>query len=609
MNGFVIKYNDIYELLWEYKEKLEGLIEKLEACESSIRFFIESETFQGESANAIKNYLNDVHITMLSSFKVTAQNLLDNIVLYKAGYYGIDSSTNFVLPEETIKEFRTKLNTGSGDTEDCAGDVYGAVSGISDISAVSQPDTNGVFKIHEQLDQELMQLISDIETQESNTVKALENSTDLLIGSLQACIGKIGTNWTDINHYETNSFYTDTDVYTLAGISQIFYQQHQDNEEVYNEIWGVEQGLRDAAEARETQGVWKTVGGGALVVTGVLCIAATGGAATPIVVAGWGIGGGTIAFGVADSIEGAQDIYYGSMGDIDSTAINQLKDVIFQGNEDAYYFAENIFAFAASAFIPISHASVAGNLTFRSGTTIVAKEGLATLAGEGASNITMKLTDNQTASMLVGMMASGVTAQGLNGIDAKFNISGNRGGKYSVLGEMSEADGIKYNNWMKVREGELNIDYVNAGKQLADKLEADGYKIIKVEDASIANADWYDMGFDKPPIAEGTNAFTVEAGNYSYSRVYLEGYNNPMSSFIIRSDYIAGLSAEEIAQKLALSKVPNKIVNVELPPTTPLEVSIVGPQPDWGTIGGDIQFAIKDVDLNPEWFTNIQDLK
>lgn len=48
MNGFVIKYNDIYNLLWEYKEKLEGLIEKLEACENSIRFFIESESFQGE---------------------------------------------------------------------------------------------------------------------------------------------------------------------------------------------------------------------------------------------------------------------------------------------------------------------------------------------------------------------------------------------------------------------------------------------------------------------------------------------------------------------------------------------------------------------------------
>lgn len=426
MEGFVIKYNDIYELLWEYKEKLEGLIAKLEACENSIRFFMESESFQGESANAIKSYLNDIHITMLSSFKVTAQNFLDNIVLYKAGYYEIDSSTNFVLPEETIEEFRKKLGTGCTDTEECAGEVYGAVSGISDIFAVSQPDTNRVFRIHEQLEQELLQFISAIETQESNTVKALENSTDLLIESLQACIGKIGTNWTDINHYESNSFYTDTDVYTLAGLSQIFYQQHQDYQEVYDQIWDQEQALKDAAEERETQGIWKTVGGGVLIVTGVLCIAATGGAATPIVVAGWGIGGGTIAFGVADSVEGAQDIYYGSMGDIDSTSINQLKDVIFQGNEEAYYFAENIFAFAASAFIPISRASVAGNLTFRSGATIVGKEGISTLAGAGVSDITMNLTDNQTASMLMGMLASGVTAHGLNGIDAKYNISGNR---------------------------------------------------------------------------------------------------------------------------------------------------------------------------------------
>ena len=174
---------------------------------------------------------------------------------------------------------------------------------------------------------------------------------------------------------------------------------------------------------------------------------------------------------------------------------------------------------------------------------------------------------------------------------------------------MSEADGIKYSNWMKVREGELHTNYVQAGKELATKLEVDGYKILKTEDATIANADWYDMGFDKPPIAEKTIAYTVEAGNHSYSRVFLEGYNNPMSTFIIRTDDIAGLNAQEIAEKLALPKVPNRVVEVELPPSTPLEVSITGPQPDWGTIGGDVQFAIKDVDLNPQWFTNIKILE
>ncbi len=346
---------------------------------------------------------------------------------------------------------------GYMDTDEYIGQVNRAVSSISDISAVSKPDTNGVLELHEQLDMELLQLISDIETQESNTVKALENSTELLIKNLQTCIAKIGTNWTDINHYESNSFYTDPDAYTLAGLSQMFYQQHQDYQEVYDQIWENEQGLKDAAEARETQGIWKSIGGGVLVVTGVLCIVATGGAATPVVVAGWGIGGGTIAFGVADSVEGAQDIYYGSMGDIDSTSINQLKDVIFQGNEDAYYMAENIFAFAASAFIPISQASVAGNLTFRSGATIVAKEGISMAVGEAASTATMKVTGNQTASMLAGMIASGVTAQGLNGIDGKFNISGwNKGGesnKYtSQFGKMSEEDAIRYDGYWKYQE-------------------------------------------------------------------------------------------------------------------------------------------------------------
>ena len=127
----------------------------------------------------------------------------------------------------------------------------------------------------------------------------------------------------------------------------------------------------------------------------------TGGAAIPIVAdVAVAVGSGTAVFGAADAIEGTQDIYYGSTGDIDSTAVNGIKDDLFQGNEDAYYLTENAFAFAASAMIPIGQASTAGNLTFKSTATIVAKEGI---------------------SMVAGMVASGVTAKGLNGIEAEAN--------------------------------------------------------------------------------------------------------------------------------------------------------------------------------------------
>ena len=82
---------------------------------------------------------------------------------------------------------------------------------------------------------------------------------------------------------------------------------------------------------------------------------------------------------------------------------------------------ENAFAFAASAMIPIGQASTAGNLTFKSTATIVAKEGISMEAGAGAQKITTDVTGNDTAGMVAGMVASGVTAKGLNGIEAEAN--------------------------------------------------------------------------------------------------------------------------------------------------------------------------------------------
>ena len=75
----------------------------------------------------------------------------------------------------------------------------------------------------------------------------------------------------------------------------------------------------------------------------------------------------------------------------------------------------------ASAMIPIGQASTAGNLTFKSTATIVAKEGISMGAGAGAQKITTDVTGNDTAGMVAGMVASGVTAKGLNGIEAEAN--------------------------------------------------------------------------------------------------------------------------------------------------------------------------------------------
>ena len=384
--------------------------------------FTENAVFTGKTGDAVKSYLGEAHITILSGIKVTAQTLLDNMAAYKDGYRAIDSSTNFKLDEEAIQEFRKKLASNYEDTDEYTGKIRSALSEVSDISDVGMPDSNGVFDIHEQMDSDLIKLVSNVNSYERENVVRLENSVELLLENLQSCLSKIGLSQGAIESYETGSFITGKDAGTLNTGIKIFGDLHEKNKEAYDEIYETEQKIKDEAEKRKTQGIWRTVGGAVLIATGAACIVLTGGAAIPIVAdVAVAVGSGTAVFGAADAIEGTQDIYYGSTGDIDSTAVNGIKDDLFQGNEDAYYLTENAFAFAASAMIPIGQASTAGNLTFKSTATIVAKEGISMGAGAGAQKITTDVTGNDTAGMVAGMVASGVTAKGLNGIEAEAN--------------------------------------------------------------------------------------------------------------------------------------------------------------------------------------------
>lgn len=422
MEGFQINYTDLSDLFWEYKRKIENLIENIDNCIEKINMFTENAVFTGKTGDAVKSYLGEAHITILSGIKVTAQTLLDNMAAYKDGYRAIDSSTNFKLDEEAIQEFRKKLASNYEDTDEYTGKIRSALSEVSDISDVGMPDSNGVFDIHEQMDSDLIKLVSNVNSYERENVVRLENSVELLLENLQSCLSKIGLSQGAIESYETGSFITGKDAGTLNTGIKIFGDLHEKNKEAYDEIYETEQKIKDEAEKRKTQGIWRTVGGAVLIATGAACIVLTGGAAIPIVAdVAVAVGSGTAVFGAADAIEGTQDIYYGSTGDIDSTAVNGIKDDLFQGDEDAYYLTENAFAFAASAMIPIGQASTAGNLTFKSTATIVAKEGISMGAGAGAQKITTDVTGNDTAGMVAGMVASGMTAKGLNGIEAEAN--------------------------------------------------------------------------------------------------------------------------------------------------------------------------------------------
>ena len=563
MEGFQINYTDLSDLFWEYKRKIENLIENIDNCIEKINMFTENAVFTGKTGDAVKSYLGEAHITILSGIKVTAQTLLDNMAAYKDGYRAIDSSTNFKLDEEAIQEFRKKLASNYEDTDEYTDKIRSALSEVSDISDVGMPDSNGVFDIHEQMDSDLIKLVSNVNSYERENVVRLENSVELLLENLQSCLSKIGLSQGAIESYKTGSFITGKDVGTLNTGIKIFGDLHEKNKEAYDEIYETEQKIKDEAEKRKTQGIWRTVGGAVLIATGVACIVLTGGAAIPIVAdVAVAVGSGTAVFGAADAIEGTQDIYYGSTGDIDSTAVNGIKDDLFQGNEDAYYLTENAFAFAASAMIPIGQASTAGNLTFKSTATIVAKEGISMGAGAGAQKITTDVTGNDTAGMVAGMVASGVTAKGLKGIKAK-------AGKLGIP---------------KLADGGVSV----GGKSGKTTIKFEEVKTFTAEETNQWFIDNVKPDY-KPPYKPGTLVKEIELiENTTFVRVYdnMPDGSGMYGSWVMRAYDIEGLTPLEIQNKFALPNTPKYVCDVELEAGTHIRVGEVNPLDGWGNGGG-----------------------
>ena len=537
MEGFQINYTDLSDLFWEYKRKIENLIENIDNCIERISMFTENAVFTGKTGDAVKSYLGEAHITILSGIKVTAQTLLDNMAAYKDGYRAIDSSTNFKLDEEAIQEFRKKLASNYEDTDEYTGKIRSALSEVSDISDVGMPDSNGVFDIHEQMDSDLIKLVSNVNSYERENVVRLENSVELLLENLQSCLSKIGLSQGAIESYETGSFITGKDAGTLNTGIKIFGDLHEKNKEAYDEIYETEQKIKDEAEKRKTQGIWRTVGGAVLIATGVACIVLTGGAAIPIVAdVAVAVGSGTAVFGAADAIEGTQDIYYGSTGDIDSTAVNGIKDDLFQGNEDAYYLTENAFAFAASAMIPIGQASTAGNLTFKSTATIVAKEGISMGAGAGAQKITTDVTGNDTAGMVAGMFASGVTAKGLNGIEAEANklakapkgIDGVTEGAGNVAEDVGKIVETSYGksseklNWDAIvsKKGETRVEHIK--RHTVQNNSRETHSVFNGNPIDMVNDAWEQRHLVEP-ISDGMGGtiYNIPYKNAGYESGYI----------------------------------------------------------------------------------------
>ena len=369
----------------------------------------------------MRNYLVEVHGTLLQTLANLMNDYSTNLLLYKDGYYQIDGDLHTKLPgkeftrlHSDLKGSRDKLKPEIELLKTTKSDISDLVSyeGSSHTSTVM--NYNFLMNQLKNLDASITQYESSHSGQDLVAFKELLAATKALIAEHSGKSRNVGT-------------YQSGDFGKLKSVQRFSLAYDQAAKQMESRVERVKAAQdRDkarfealAAEDRAKKG-WIDLGVGVFTaVIGIVVIVSTMGAATPLVVAGAVVGFGTSVYGLSNAEEGFHDIQLGNAGDIQTKAKNPIRDTVFMGNDKLYHDVGNTFVTASAIMIPIgkTQSVVQGLTEFAIG------EAGAYTAGQVAYHVT-KLAggseeDAQTANFL-GNLIGGYTA---SSVANKFSLN------------------------------------------------------------------------------------------------------------------------------------------------------------------------------------------
>ena len=334
-------------------------------------------------------------------------------MLYKDGYYQIDSFLHTKLPgkeftrlHSDLKGSRDKLKPEIELLKTTKSDISDLVSyeGSSHTSTVM--NYNFLMNQIKNLDTSITQYESSHSGQDLAAFKELLAATKVLIAEHSGKSRNVGT-------------YQSGDFGKLKSVQRFALAYDQAAKQMESRVERVKSAQeRDkarfealAAEDRAKKG-WIDLGIGVFTaVIGIVAIASTMGAATPLVAAGGAVVGfGTSVYGLSNAEEGIHDIQLGNAGDIQTKAENPIRDTAFMGNDKLYHDVGNVFVTTSAIMIPIGQTQsvVKGVTQFAIG------EAGAYTAGQTAYHVT-KLAggseeDAQTANFIGNLVGGYVTS-------------------------------------------------------------------------------------------------------------------------------------------------------------------------------------------------------
>ena len=354
--SYNIKFDDITSVQVETQKTMNAWGESMSSLNKAMNDFIKNQNLQGQAISSMRTYLVEVHGTLLQTLVNLMNDYSTNLLLYKDGYYQIDGDLHTKLPgkeftrlHSDLKGSRDKLKPEIELLKTTKSDISDLVSyeGSSHTSTVM--NYNFLMNQIKNLDTSITQYESSHSGQDLAAFKELLAATKALIAEHSGKSRNVGT-------------YQSGDFGKLKSVQRFALAYDQAAKQMESRVERVKSAQeRDkarfealAAEDRAKKG-WIDLGIGVFTaVIGIVAIASTMGAATPLVAAGGAVVGfGTSVYGLSNAEEGVHNIALGNAGDIQTKAKNPIRDTVFMGNDKLYHDVGGTFVTASAIMIPI----------------------------------------------------------------------------------------------------------------------------------------------------------------------------------------------------------------------------------------------------------------
>ena len=346
--------------------------------------------------------MREVHGTLLQTFLQLMNDYSTSLLLYKDGYYQIDTHNHAGLPEDVYKGLYSDLGKSKQRFEQQLEQLTTTklrVAGLVNYQGTSHTKTKFTY---ETLMKDIKHLDESITQYEEMHARQDLQAFKELLAATKSLLAEHSSRDRSMGSYQVGDFLQLSSInrFMLAAQQSAIYlndhmpqiQAAQDREKV-----------RVYAEERTKQGLMNFVFGVLTVLAGFSALAMSGGTALPIVAPMLKIAGvGMYLLGSSNSFEGAQNIILGSIGDGKTVAFNPIRDTIFFGNAELYNHVGQVFTLTTGVFIPIAKTkSIAQGLSqFFWGTV----GGLAT--GQAAYHGTKLLGGNEEIAQLMNLLGN-----------------------------------------------------------------------------------------------------------------------------------------------------------------------------------------------------------